>query len=79
MESFESEFDGQTWYRCPEGCGAVSPKEGLFDRVRLFARQLGYPFQADKDYSDEELMRISCDMTKRVECGPDGKLRLRAE
>lgn len=76
-EEFTSEFDETVWLRCPEGCGACSPKEGLFDRVKMFASQLGYPFKADRDYSDDELMRISCDMTKRVECAPDGKLRLK--
>jgi len=69
---------GETYLRCPEGCGATSPKEGLFDRVKKFASQLNYPFP-DREYSDDELMRISCDITKRVECGANGILRLKAE
>lgn len=66
------------WLRCPEGCGAMSPKEGLFDRVKHFAVQIGYPFP-DRKYADDELLRIACDMTKRVECGANGILRLKAE
>lgn len=66
------------WLQCP-CCEARSPKEGLFDRVKFQALKLGYPFKTDRDYSDDELMRISCDMTKRIECTSDGKLRLKAE
>lgn len=66
------------WLQCPN-CNARSPKEGLLDRVKAQALQLGYPFKVDTDYSDDELMRISCDMTKRTEYAPDGKLRLKAE
>jgi hypothetical protein len=66
------------WLRCPEGCGAMSPKEGLFERTQAFAQQVGYPFKTDRDYSDDELLRINCDMTKRVVM-VDGKFQLKAE
>lgn len=62
------------WLSCPN-CGATSPREGLLDRVKVMAARTGYPFDGSRKHSDDELMLISCDMTKRIKVTADGKLK----
>ncbi len=71
LEAFEAS-EG-IYLRCPEGCGANSPREGLLERVRFHAKKLGYPFPNGETITERELLKMACDMTKNYRLLGDGK------